>query len=243
MHLLLLPGMDGTGRLFEPLARALPPSLHHVIVSYPGDQPLDYAQLLPLVEAAVPPADDFLVLGESFSGPLAVLLAASRPPRLRGMVLCASFVRSPLPLPATWLRWLVHPLLFRLTPMPLVRRMLLGPHRATPLGGQLQMALAEVSPSVLAARAQAVLDIDVGRQLQSCPVPVLYLQARGDRLVGAGSLAYVRRMCPAVEVVSLPGPHLLLQVAAREVARVIEQFAQRCAVGRPGEGVNVQSGE
>jgi hypothetical protein len=27
MHLLLLPGMDGTGQLFDPLLGALPPSL------------------------------------------------------------------------------------------------------------------------------------------------------------------------------------------------------------------------
>jgi pimeloyl-ACP methyl ester carboxylesterase len=232
MHLLLLPGMDGTGLLFEPLVRALPPSLQPVVVSYPGDRPLDYAALLPLVEAAVPAAGDFIVLGESFSGPLAVLLAASKPPGLCGVILCASFARSPLPPPAGWLRTLVRPFLFRLAPMPLIRRVLLGRHHTTPLGGQLEEALAGVQPAVLAARARAVLAIDVGSRLRSCAVPVLYLRATQDRLVGAGSLAYVRRMCPAVEVVSLPGPHLLLQAATEEAARVIARFALRCASGR-----------
>jgi pimeloyl-ACP methyl ester carboxylesterase len=232
MHLLLLPGMDGTGRLFEPLVRARPPSLLPVVVAYPGDRPLGYDQLLPLVEAAVPPAAEFVVLGESFSGPLAVLLAAGRHPGLRGVILCASFARSPLALRAGWVRHLIHPILFRLTPKPLVRRVLLGRHHATPLAGQLEGALARVSPCVLAARARAILTVDVGRQLRSCPVPVLYLKAGGDHLIGAGSLAYVRRMYPAVEVVSMSGPHLLLQAAAPEAARVIEQFVARCSAGR-----------
>ena len=76
MHLLLLPGMDGTGRLFGPLLRALPPALSPVVVAYPVDQPYGYAELLPLVEAAAPAGAEFVVLGESFSGPLALLLAS-----------------------------------------------------------------------------------------------------------------------------------------------------------------------
>jgi pimeloyl-ACP methyl ester carboxylesterase len=228
MHLLLLPGMDGTGRLFAPLVEVLPPSLQPVIVAYPGDRPLDYAQLLPLVEASIPPTD-FLVLGESFSGPLAVMLAADKPPGLRGIILCASFVRHPMPLRLSLLRYLIHPLLFRLAPMLLIRRVLLGSYQATPLAEQLRQAIAQVSPAVLAARARAILSVDVGRQLQSCPAGVLYLQASQDRLVWPGSLAYICRMYPAVEVASLPGPHLLLQTAPREAAQVIEQFAARCA--------------
>jgi pimeloyl-ACP methyl ester carboxylesterase len=97
MHLILLPGMDGTGRLFGPLLRILPPGLEAAVVAYPADRPCGYAELLPLVEAAVPDGGEFLILGESFSGPLASLLAARRPRRLRGVILCASFARSPLP--------------------------------------------------------------------------------------------------------------------------------------------------
>src|SRR5262245_11899688 len=107
MHLLLLPGADGTGILFAPLLSALPPALQPLVVRYPPDQPLGYADLLPLVEEAVPASGDFLVLGESFSGPLALLLAARRPPGLRGVILCASFARNPLPGCTRWLRGLV----------------------------------------------------------------------------------------------------------------------------------------
>lgn len=95
MQLLLLSGMDGTGRLFGPLLRALPSSLSPVVGAYPADRPYGYAELLPLVEAAAPAGAEYVVVGESFSGLLALMLAAQRPPGLRGIVLCESFVRSP----------------------------------------------------------------------------------------------------------------------------------------------------
>ena len=41
-------------------------------------------------EAAAARGGDFVVVGESFSGPLALLLAARSPPGLRGVVLCAT---------------------------------------------------------------------------------------------------------------------------------------------------------
>ena len=109
MHLILLPGMDGTGQLFGPLLRILPPGLEAAVVAYPPDRPCGYAELLPLVEAAVPDGGEFLILGESFSGPLALLLAASRPRGLRGVILCASpgdsYVRSIMPIAERGGRW------------------------------------------------------------------------------------------------------------------------------------------
>jgi pimeloyl-ACP methyl ester carboxylesterase len=229
MHLLLLPGMDGTGQLFKPLLRVLPPSLPAVVVSYPPDRPCGYADLLPLVEAAVPAGEEFIVLGESFSGPLALLLAARRPSGLRGVILCASFAHSPLPRFARWFRGLIRPLWFRATPTSLVGRVLLGRYRTPSLMHMVQQTLAVVTPAVLAARVRAILSVDVGREIQACPVPLLYLSATEDRLVSPRSLARIRRLYPAVEQVTLAGPHLLLQAAPEQAASAIQRFAASCA--------------
>ena len=228
MHLILLPGMDGTGRLFGPLLRILPPGLEAAVVVYPPNRPCGYAELLPLVEAAVPDGGEFLILGESFSGPLALLLAARRPRGLRGVILCASFARSPLPSFARWLRYLIRSFWFRAVPWPLIRRGLLGRFETISLGRMVEGALAAVEPSVLAARARAVLAMDVGAQLRSCPVPIRYLAATEDRLVSRRSLAHIRRLQPRVDSVALVGPHLLLQVAPEMAARVIHTFAASC---------------
>ncbi len=228
MHLLLLPGMDGTGQLFEPLLRVLPPDLPAKVVSYPVDRPCGYAELLPLVEAAVPVGAEFVVLGESFSGPLALLLAAHNLPGLRGVILCASFIRSPVPAVLGFLGPLIRPVWFRAVPTALIRWALLGRYQTPRLRQMLQQALARVQPAVLAARARAILSVDVAAELQACPVPVLYLSATEDRVVRSNSLAHIRCLHPAVEAIAVVGPHLLLQAAAEEAAGLIRKFVASC---------------
>jgi pimeloyl-ACP methyl ester carboxylesterase len=85
ISLILLPGLDGTGLLFQPLVAALPEMIKSIVVGYPGDQPLNYEQLLPQVMDALPRSDPFIILGESFSGPLAMMAAAKRPDGRRAL--------------------------------------------------------------------------------------------------------------------------------------------------------------
>ncbi len=160
VQLLLLPGMDGTGRLFAPLLACLPPSLTAITVSYPLDKPLGYDGLLTLVEEAARGLDDFLVVGESFSGPLALMLASRNPPGIRGVVLCASFVRFPLSIPEQW-RGMVRPWMFRIQPTWLISLVLLGRHAWGPVGRLLRESIRSVSPEALGARAAAVAGVDV----------------------------------------------------------------------------------
>src|SRR5688572_2754392 len=96
MKLILMPGMDGTGELFRPLLAALPKSIEPVVVRYPGHEPLRYSELLPIARAALPVGEPFVLLGESFSGPLALMLAAGAPAGLCGVILCASFAEKPV---------------------------------------------------------------------------------------------------------------------------------------------------
>ena len=45
MRFLLLPGMDGTGDLFEPFLSVLPAGVEATVISYPRDRKLSYEQL------------------------------------------------------------------------------------------------------------------------------------------------------------------------------------------------------
>ncbi len=237
MRLLLLPGMDGTGTLFEPLLEALPASLPATVVAYPCDKPYGYSELLPFVEEAAPAEDAFVVLGESFSGPLALMAAARRPPGLRGVILCASFARSPLRACVSRLRGLVRPWWFRATPLALLSWALLGRRTTDRLRHLLREAAGRVDPAVMAARARAVLSVDVETELRVCPVPILYLSGTEDRVVSARSLANIRRVRPDVETMAIVAPHLVLQAAAKEAARAIERFAATCAALKSGTGL------
>jgi pimeloyl-ACP methyl ester carboxylesterase len=60
--------------------------------------------------------------------------------------------------------------------------------------------------------------------LSRVAVPILYLQAKQDRLVGASSLEDIRRIKPHVKVETIDGPHLLIQREPRLTAELVARF-------------------
>lgn len=229
MTLVLLPGMDGTGALFEPLLAALSPEFKTHVVRYPVEEPLGYAELEAIARAALPTDQPFVILGESFSGPIAVALAAARPPNLKGLVLCCSFVRNPRPLLAS-LRLLVTLVPVRFVPIQILSRFLLGQYSSARLRSALAEALARVSSTALRARVRAVLATDVSSKLASTTVPTLYMRAARDRVVPRAASALVSSLSPRARVVELEGPHFLLQAAPKEAAQVIGSFIREVQV-------------
>src|SRR5690349_8746161 len=97
LKVVLLPGMDGTGTLFAPFITALEDAASIKIITYPTDQPLGYAALECLIRDQLPANEPFVLVAESFSGPIAIALAATPPAGLLGVVLCCSFTRNPRP--------------------------------------------------------------------------------------------------------------------------------------------------
>ena len=221
----MLPGLDGTGRLFAPLVPHLSPQLEPLVVSYQAQEVFSYRELLPVVLSSLPTSGQFIVLGESFSGPLGVLAAAQHPHGLLGLVLVASFVRSPLPRALSLLAPLVRGWLLSASPSALQQRVLLGPSSSEELRAQLREAVATVPSSVLAARVRNILTVNVVAQLRAVTVPILYLAASNDALVRPQSLRLIQRIAPQVHAVTIAGPHLLLQTAFREAATAISSFA------------------
>lgn len=224
MKLILMPGMDGTGELFAPLLRALGNSIEATVVRYPLNEPLGYSDLLPRVRAELPKSGPFVLLGESFSGPLAIMLAAEAPPGLRGVILCASFATNPIPWVPRFVRPLVQPVFFRIMPRFAQVKALLGRYATPELRALLLKANAAVSPSVMAARARAILAVDVLAQFKACPYPTLYLRGQRDRVVRKRVLNGLLAVRPSLQVVMLPAPHLVLQVAPEESAEAIHAF-------------------
>jgi pimeloyl-ACP methyl ester carboxylesterase len=95
--LVLLPGLDGTGKLFQPFIRELPADWRVIVASYPADARSGYAQLASLTLTMLPPEGRAVLLGESFSGPIAIQLASALGPRVQALVLCCTFARNPVP--------------------------------------------------------------------------------------------------------------------------------------------------
>lgn len=227
--LILLPGLDGTGLLFEPLLRHLPENIRAMVIDYPRDIASGYDELLPRILQQLPQDQPFVLLGESFGGPLSLRVAATRPPRLAGLILCATFVTCPFHFVPAWSRLLVRPLPFYALPWVAFIKARLEGYADPQLDVLMRNALRSVQPEVFARRIREVITVDVTRELAELAVPVLYLQARHDRVVPGSNLRHIQRIRPDIKVCRIESSHLLLQTrpecAAAEIGRFVAEIA------------------
>ena len=221
--LVVLPGMDGTAAPRADFAAALGPGIEPRIVSYPPDMALGYRELEARVRASLPTDRPYVLLGESFSGPIAISIAASRPPHLIGLILCVTFARNPLPVlgPMPWLLPLIP---FGLAPMRVINAFLLGRFATAPLIEAVRITFDEVPTQTFKARLGAVARADMRPALTNVDVPVLYLRASEDRLVPRRCADAIARLATQTRIVDIEGPHTLLQVAPAAAAAVVKAF-------------------
>lgn len=223
LTLVLLPGMDGTGELFAAFIAALGGAALPLVVRYRTDQPLDYEGVTEYARGYLPHDRPYMLLGESFSGPVAIALAAARPPGLLGLILSCSFARNPTPA----LKIFKH-VLSALPISPsftgLIAPFLLGSSSTPVLRRHLAAALGQVSPAVIRARLRAVLQVDYSARMRDVQVPVLYLQGAEDRTVLAGAARHLATLAPRMQLRRLEGPHMLLQANPAASALAVSEF-------------------
>ena len=218
--------MDGTGELFQPFLAAAKNEFSAIVIRYPTDRLLDYAALTALVSSQFPTNERFVLLAESFSGPIAVTLAASKPKGLSGLVLCATFARNPRPklgcliplfslLPLSWV------------PARVISYFFLGRFATTELRDDLKRVLGNVDRSVISKRLRSIIEVNVTNELQQIDVPLLYLMASEDRLVTSNTAIPFERLRNC-RITKITGPHLLVQSVPREVAIALRTFLNRC---------------
>jgi len=209
MKLVLLPGLDGTGVLFRPFLKALPPSIEPIVVRYPPREPLGYNELMSLVREVLPRDEPFALLGESFGGPLSLRIASERPPGLCALILCGSFISCPYTVPS-WMSYGVTSLPFRAFPFYARGLSWAGVITAEELSLSLE-ALSQVAPHVFAHRLREVIRVNVESELQGCGVPMLYMQGENDWLVPSWNSRRIARLKPTMRIAKLPAAHMILK--------------------------------
>ena len=234
--LVLLPGLDGTAELFANLLPEVPPDLDVIALAYPQQKFLSYPELVTWLNGVVPKGRPYVLLGESYGSPLAVMFAGSHPANLKGIILCVGFISNPVKNWGFLPKLLARRFFFQFHPPKFsVKYFIAGMDAPDGLLLAVERATRSVSAGVLAQRAKATLKCDATQEIREVNVPLLYLQAANDRLVEKRCLKEVQRLHPTTIAVSIPAPHLLLQREPRLAAQAIAQFISAHCVGRdPG---------
>jgi pimeloyl-ACP methyl ester carboxylesterase len=223
--LILLPGIDGVGASFLPLIEHLGSSVQPIVIAYPCDRVMGYEGLFPMVMGKLPDSP-FILLGESFSSPLSIMIAAARPRGLKGLILCSAFARNPLWLSPNWLAYLTHPFFFRVY-APRIR------YKVWRLGGRpgdeaRLAALCSLTHDVIANRAREALRVNVLEQLAGLKIPVMYVRGERDLLIHSRNLSEMSRALPSMRVARLEGGHCVLKSRPALAAPAILDFIANC---------------
>lgn len=194
------------------------------MVRYPAGRTASYPELLELAKEAAPKGRDFVVVAESFSGPVAMEWGAQCPANLKALVLCCTFASNPLPWPLRWLRLGLGSWWFRRSlPKWVIRTLLVGQAEDS-LVEDVRNSVEKVTAEVLSNRVRLALETDVRFMLERIDLPVLCLRAEQDRILGRHCDAELRRLLAQASHQTLPGPHLLLQRRPTLAAAQVNAF-------------------
>jgi len=217
----MLPGLDGTGRLFESALALDWGGMRALALALPSHGPQDYQSLADAIAPTLPPGD-LVLLAESFSTPLAMLLAAKEFTRIRALVLISGFCASPQPSGLGWLP--LQPILSLTPPAFLLKQFLTGEEASQELLTSLTEATGLMPSATLAERVRVVLAL----REENCPeltgLPVLLLQAGQDRVIPWDAQSQLERHFPEATNHWIDGPHLLLQTCGEECRAALLEF-------------------
>ncbi len=228
IELVLLPGMDGTGELFNSFIASLPDNYKTTIVTYPRDKVLSHYEYFDHIKQACEGIRSFVLVAESFSTPLAIEFAANNPEKIRALVICAGFASNPVKGLKGLLLSLSAPILFRL-PIPAfaISMLLVGSHASDELIRSVRHAISAVRVNVLRSRLNAIQHCNVLNELSQLKHPILYIQAAEDRLIKSESFAEILSVQPAAALVKISGPHLILQCEPKQCAESLIHFVEK----------------
>lgn len=208
--------MDGTGKLFEPLCNFLPAST--IILPLPQSGPQSYEFLATYIEAKLPD-EEFIIVAESFSGPIAVLLATKNLENLKGIIFIATFISCPKPALVSLAKLLPLKNLLRFPFSEFfTSRFLLNEFNYE----KFLAALKEVPNSILNERLNSIRNLKMTNEFSN--LPAIYISASSDFLVSSRQIDLFRRSFKNLQVERIQGTHFLLQSNPKTCSEIIRKF-------------------
>lgn len=220
MKLIFLPGLDGTGLLFEPFLKRIDTDIPVEIFRLSDDSNPDYQNIaLQVVEQFK--HDEVIIIAESYSGRIAYEIAKSSDLNISQIIFVASF----LSIPSIFSK--VSPFvpteLIRkgLLPKLIVSKILFGRYASQDLLELFYKAIKEVSSDVLRARLRQISCMDTPDI--EIDVPCTYIQAKEDILISSSVLKTFKRCCKKLDIRELEGTHFLLQTNPAGCWQIIKE--------------------
>ncbi len=221
MKIVLLPGLDGTGILFKPFIEALPKNIETLVISYPKNKKQNYGELVSFVIAQLP-EEDYILVGQLFSGNIAYQIALSKPKHLKSIIFVASFLSSPRPLLLTLVNFLPSKILFSVPPPRfIIKTFMLGAFAKNNIIRLFLEALKQVSPEVLSFRLKEIKKLQFSSR--PCEIQATYIQATNDYLVPQKSVASFEKLFSNLIVSKVSGSHFILQSKPVQCAKIVEK--------------------
>ncbi len=217
----IFPGLDGTGVLTEEFAAGDWQGRSVKVIPIPSNGPQDYPALVKRITPELPEGPLVLV-GESFSSPLVMLLASQEKQRVSALLLAGGFCSSPVS-PALSLIP-VQPLFLIPPPATILRKFLVGPDAPDHLVTQLSEAIRSVSSAILAERVRVILALEETDCPAPADVPTLLLQAKQDAIIPWETQSRLELHFVEPTVVWIDSPHLLLATRAEACREAVLTF-------------------
>jgi len=222
MKIVFLPGLDGTGELFALLLEHLDSTLEVEIISYDTQKTQSYNELIEYVLTKLP-ADDFILLAESFSGYIGYKIALKNLPNLKHLIVVATFLKNPRPI---LLNFIPSKYIF-LLPLPkfIIKKFFLGSRVSKKTLNLFQRTIKALPPKILDFRLQQIKKLQLPQE--SISIPTSYIQVKNDKLVLKNSLKDWEKVSLNLEVYQVEGNHLILQSHPKECAKIINSIVKK----------------
>ena len=217
MRILLLPGMDGTGVLFDPFVKALPNSTEVQVAKLIQEKDISFEEQASVLLGQV--KHNTIIVAESYSGLIAHELGKLAPESIKHIVFAASFLERPSILAKFGNLMPKSMLDYTLYPKPIIMQVLFGKYRTPYVMKLFERAMADVSVDLLAFRIKQLCNLKKIEQLSD--IPATYLQAEQDRLVCNGAVDVFERVYTNLNCKTVPGSHFLLQTNPKGTVREV----------------------
>jgi len=222
MKIVLLPGLDGTGLLFQNLIEYLPQDHEVELVSFELIYGLTYKEQAEEL-ASKYKNEELLIVGESYSGRIAYELYHLLKGNVKGIVFLASFISRPSLLS----------LLARFVPVSFLAQnvltesllYLVGFNRSgdRSLVGPVFSSLRNANKLKLKSRLRNISHLKKPTLDILCPV--IYVRPSKDRLVSSSAVKALASKCASYREISIEGGHFIAQVNPVACAKVINSAA------------------